>query len=82
MTRPLRPFFSDKDVNSSKNNFSGKNAVVVDEELITCSIMNNYFINTIKNHNLNPLGQNKVDIYMFENHISIKKCMKPSRILF
>ena len=49
-----------------------KNAVVVDEELITCYIMNNYFINITKNHNLKPLGKNKVDIYMFENHVSIK----------
>ena len=34
--------------------------------------MNNYFINITKNHNLKPLGKNKVDIYMFENYISIK----------
>ena len=33
--------------------------------------MNNYFINITKNFNLKPLE--KVDIGMFENHISIKE---------
>ena len=35
--------------------------------------MNNYFINITKNLNLKPLDKNKVDIDMFENHISTKK---------
>ena len=35
--------------------------------------MNNYFINITKNLNLRPLDKNKVDIDIFENHISIKK---------
>ena len=35
--------------------------------------MNNYFINITKSLNLKPFDKSKVDIYMFENHISIKK---------
>ena len=50
----------------------GKNAILVDEEKIA-NIINNYFINITKNLNLKPLDKNKVDIDMFENHISIKK---------
>ena len=49
-----------------------KNAIVEDEEKIG-NIMNNYCSNIIKNLNLKPLDKNKVDIDMFENHISIKK---------
>ena len=49
-----------------------KNAIVVDEEKIG-NIMKNNFINITKNLNLKPLDRNKVDIDMFENHISIKK---------
>ena len=44
--------------------------------------MNNYFINITKNLNLKPFHKNKVDIDMFKNHISIKRNMKPFRILF
>ena len=44
----------------------------MDEKKIA-SIMNNYFINITKNLNLKPLNKNKVDIDMFENHISIEK---------
>ena len=48
-----------------------KNAILVEEEKIAY-IMNNHFINVTKNLNLKPLDKNKVDIDMFENHISIK----------
>ena len=51
-----------------------KNAVVVDEEKIA-NIMNNYFINITKNLNLKPLDKKKVDIDMFENHISITEIL-------
>ena len=49
-----------------------KSAIVVDEEKIT-NIMNNYFIDITKSLNLKPFDKSKVDIDMFENHISIKK---------
>ena len=68
----LKPFFSDKGLNSSKITLVEQNAVVVDEEKIA-NIMNNYFINIAKNLNLKPLDKNKFDIDIFENHISIKK---------
>ena len=48
-----------------------KNAILVEEEKIA-HIMNNHFINVTKNLNLKLLDKNKVDIDMFENHISIK----------
>ena len=67
----VKPFFSDKGVNSSKITLVEKNAILVDEEKIAY-IMNNHFINVTKNLNLKPLDKNKVDIDMFENHISIK----------
>ena len=44
--------------------------------------MNNYFINITKDLNLKPFDKNKFDIDIFENYISIKKYMKPSRIFF
>ena len=75
----VRPFFSDNGVNSSKITLVEKNAIVVDKDKIA-NVMNNYFINITKNLNLNPVDKNKVD--MFENHISLKKIMKPFRILF
>ena len=62
----LKPFFSDKGLNSSKITLVEQNAVVVDEEKIA-NIMNNYFVNITKK----PLDKSKVDIDMFENHISI-----------
>ena len=49
-----------------------KSAIVVDEEKIT-NIMNNYFIDITKSLNLKHFDKSKVDIDMFENHISIKK---------
>ena len=58
-----------------------KNAIVIDEEKIN-NLMNNYFINITKNLNLRPLDKNKVDIDIFENHISIKKYMKRFQISF
>ena len=76
-----KTFFRDKGVNSSKITLVEKNAVVVDEEKIA-NIMNNYFINITKNLNLKPLDKSKVDIDMFENHISIKIYMEPFEILF
>ena len=78
----VKPFFSDKSINSSKITLAEKNAIVVEEEKIATNIINNYFINITKNLNLKPLDKNKVDIDMFENHISIKKYMKPFLILF
>ena len=75
----VRPFFSDNGVNSSKITLVEKNAIVVDKDKIA-NVMNNYFINITKNLNLNPVDKNKVA--MFENHISLKKIMKPFRILF
>ena len=72
----VKPFFSDKGVNSSKITLVEKNVIVVDEEKIA-NIMNNYFINITKNLNLKPSDKNKV-----ENHIRVKKYMKPFRILF
>ena len=77
----VKPFFSDKGVNSSEIKLVEKNAVVVDEEKIA-NIMNNYFINVTKNLNLKPLDKSKVDIDMFENHISIKIYIEPFEILF
>ena len=44
--------------------------------------MNNFFINITKNLNLRPLDKNKVDIDIFENHISIKNYMKRFQISF
>ena len=58
-----------------------KNAIVVDEKKIA-NIRHNYFINITKNVNLKPLDKNKSDMDIFENHVSIKKYMKPFRILF
>ena len=72
----VKPFFSDKGVNSSKITLVEKNVIVVDEEKIA-NIMSNYFINITKNLNLKPSDKNKV-----ENHIRVKKYMKPFRILF
>ena len=77
----LKPFFSDKGLNSSKITLVEQNAVVVDEEKIA-NIMDNYFINIAKNLNLKPLDKNKFDIDIFGNHVSNKKYMKPFRILF
>ena len=48
-----------------------KNVTLVEEEKIAY-IMNNHFINVTKNLNLKLSDKNKVDIDMFENHISIK----------
>ena len=76
----VKPFFSDKGINWWKITLAEKNAIVVEEEKIATNIINNYFINITKNLNLKPLEKNKVD--MFENHISIKKYMKPFLILF
>ena len=77
----VKPFLSDKGVNSSKITLVEKNAVVVDEEKIA-NITNHYFVNITKNLNLRPLDKNKVDIDLFENHSSTIKYMKPFRILF
>ena len=66
----VKPFFSDKGVNSSKITLVEKNAIVVDEEKIAY-IMNNHFINVTRNLNLKPLDKNKDDIDIL-NHISIK----------
>ena len=68
----VKPFFSDKGINSSKITLVENNAIVVGEEKIG-KIMNNYFINITKNLNLMHLDKNKDDIDMFENHISIKR---------
>ena len=59
----VKPFFSDKDVNSSKITLVEKNAIVVDEEKIA-NIMN-YIINITKNLTLLFLDKNKVDTDMF-----------------
>ena len=66
----VKPFFSDKGVNSSKITLVEKKAIVIDEEKIA-NIMNNYFTNITKNLNLKPLNKYKFDIDIFENHISI-----------
>ena len=50
----VKPFFSDKGVNSSKITLVEKKAIVIDEEKIA-NIMNNYFTNITKNLNLKPL---------------------------
>ena len=47
----VKPFFSDKDVNSSKRTLVEKNSIVVDEKKIA-NIMNNYSINITKTLNL------------------------------
>ena len=46
----VKPFFSDKGVNSSKITLVEKNVIVVDEEKIA-NITNNYFISITKNLN-------------------------------
>ena len=66
----VKPFFSDKGVNSSKITLVEKNVIVVDEEKIAY-IMNNHFINVTRNLNLKPLDKNKDGIDIL-NHISIK----------
>ena len=58
-----------------------KIAIVVDEGKIA-NIMNNCFINITKNLNLKPFDKNKLDLDILENHIGIKKYMKPFRMLF
>ena len=59
----VKPFFSDKGVNSSKITLVEKNAIVVDEEKIA-NVMN-YIINITKNLTLLFLDKNKVDTDMF-----------------
>ena len=55
----IKPFFSDKGVNSSKITLvEKKKAIVLDDEKIA-NKMNNYFINITKNLNLKPLNKNK-----------------------
>ena len=66
----VMPFFSDKGVNS-KNNFSSKNSIIVDENKIA-NIMNNYLISITKTLNLKTSDKSQFDIDKFKNHISIK----------
>ena len=56
----VKPFFSSKDVNSSKITLVEKNLIVEDENKIA-----NYFINIIKTLNLKTLNKSQVDIGKF-----------------
>ena len=56
----VKPFFSSKDVNSSKITLVEKNLIVEDESKIA-----NYFINIIKTLNLKTLNKSQVDIGKF-----------------
>ena len=71
----VKPFFSDKGVNSSKITLVAKNSIVVDKNKIA-NIMNNYFINITKTLNLKTLNKSQIDTDKFETHISIKKYTK------
>ena len=55
----VKPFFSDKGVNSSKITVVEKNAIKLDEEKIA-KIMNNCFNNLTKNLNLKLLDKTKL----------------------
>ena len=66
-----KPFFSDKDVKSSKITLVGKNSNTVDENKFD-NIMNNYFTNIIKILKLKSLCKSQFNIDKFENHVSIK----------
>ena len=56
----VKPFFSSKDVNSSKITLVEKNLIGEDENKIA-----NYFINIIKTLNLKTLNKSQVDIGKF-----------------
>ena len=56
----VKPFFSSRDVNSSKITLVEKNLIVEDENKIA-----NYFINIIKTLNLKTLNKSQVDIGKF-----------------
>ena len=56
----VKPFFSSKDVNSSKITLVEKNLIVEDENKIA-----NYFINIIKTLNLKTLNKSQFDIGKF-----------------
>ena len=56
----VKPFFSSKDVNSSKITLVEKNLIVEDENKIA-----NYFINIIKTLNLKTLNKSQVGIGKF-----------------
>ena len=71
----VKPFPSDKCVNSSKITLVEKNSIVGDENKIA-HIMNNYFIDITKTLNLKTLIKNQFGIDKFQNHISIKKIQK------
>ena len=52
----VKPFLSDKDVNSSEITLIEKSSIAVDENKIA-NIMNNYFINITKTLNLKTLNK-------------------------
>ena len=56
----VKPFFSSRDVNSSKITLVENNLIVEDENKIA-----NYFINIIKTLNLKTLNKSQVDIGKF-----------------
>ena len=70
--KSVKPFFNDKESNSSKITLVEENNIVSDEGEIA-NIMNNYFINATKTLNLKKQhGVGRSGVNEFENHISIK----------
>ena len=65
--KSVKPFFNDKESNSSKITLVEENNIVSDEGEIA-NIMNNYFINATKTLSL----KKQHGVNEFENHISIK----------
>ena len=55
----VKPFFSDKGVNSSKITLVEKNSIIVEDKKIA-NIMNNYFINITKTLSLKTLNKAKL----------------------
>ena len=57
--KKVKPFFSDKGVNSSKITLVEKNSIIVEDKKIA-NIMNNYFINITKTLSLKTLNKAKL----------------------